>query len=105
MQNNKLTDFIQTYYTAPFYEFKDYISILYTSTIAFSFSYEVPSTSEIPLLSIACNIAAVYKKESIKTSCESLQTRWNKTKIPSIKVRKSTSDSIAIIIASVIDAN
>lgn len=59
-----------------------------------------------PFLSIANNIAAVYQKnESIKISCEALQTRWNKTKINSIKVRKSPSDSIAIIIASVIDAN
>lgn len=60
MQNNKLTVFIQIYYTAPFYEFKDYISILYTSTIAFSFSYEVPSASAIPFLSIADSTATTH---------------------------------------------
>lgn len=60
----------------------------------------------VPFLSVADNIPAVYqKKKSIKISCETLQTRRNKTKINSIKVRKSPSDSIAIIIASVIDAN
>ena len=63
-------------------------------------------TPAVPFLSIANNIAAVYqKKESIKISCEVLQTRRNKTKLNSLKVRKSPSDSIAIIIASVIDAN
>lgn len=47
--------------------------------------------------------SSLSKKEGIKTSCVTPQTRRNKTK--SIKVRKSPSDSIAIIIANVIDAN
>ena len=65
MQNNKLTAFIQIYYTAPFYEFKDY-TILYTSTITFSFSYEVPSASAIPFLSIVDTIVAVHQKRKHK---------------------------------------
>ena len=47
-------------------------------------------TPAAPFLSIADNIPAVYqKKESIKTSCETRQTRRNKTKI---KFHKSTKE-------------
>ena len=63
-------------------------------------------TPAAPFLSIADNIAAVYQKRKAKKHLANhYKLAGIKQKLNSIKVRKSPSDSIAIIIASVIDAN
>lgn len=63
-------------------------------------------TPAVPFLSIGDYIVAVYqKKESIKHLAKHYKLAGIKQKLNSIKVRKSPSDSIAIIIANVIDAN
>ena len=62
-------------------------------------------TPAAPFLSIADNIAAVYQKRKAKKYLANhYKLAGIKQRYP-IKVRKSPSDSIAIIIASVIDAN
>ena len=62
-------------------------------------------TPAVPFLSIADDIAAVYQyRKALKYLANHYKLAGIKQRYP-IKVRKSPSDSIAIIIASVIDAN